>query len=86
MGALAQGDRPRGGQGGQFRGDKGGVLEVEHGPQAKRGVPYDGPASKDENDSPGKGKGKDKKIKSESKHHEGIGRKRTLKLKDANAP
>ena len=34
-------------------------------PQAKRGVPEDGPASKDENYS--SGKGKDKKIESESK-------------------
>ena len=34
-------------------------------PQAKPGVPEDGPASKDENYS--SGKGKDKKIESESK-------------------
>ena len=54
-------------QGGQPLGDQGDarvrwVLD----PRAIRGVPDDGPATKDENHS--SGKGKDKKIKSESKH------------------
>ena len=53
-------------------------------PQAKRGVPEDGPASKDENYS--SGKGKDKEIKSESTHQEGEGSERTVKVNDASAP
>ena len=67
------GDQPLEVQGGQPLGDQ--PLEDQGdarvrwvpGPRAIRGVPDDGPTSKDVNYSSGKDKGKDKRIKSESK-------------------